>query len=85
MGRAPRDVFVPNGDSRRETAIILVGTADEYNVDQRSIMATKGGFYITSELADFVYDEPEPEPVKKAGTTKKTSGNRAAKKNSEEE
>jgi hypothetical protein len=52
-----RDVFVPNGDSRKDTAIILVGTAREYGIDQRSIKTVAGGFHITSELADLVYDE----------------------------
>lgn len=77
-------VFVPNGDSRTDTAVLLVGTAEEHGVDQRSIKATVGGFWVTEELADLVYaevdeepePEPEPEPVK---TPTKTSGNRAAK------
>lgn len=79
MAPAPHDVFVPNGDSRRETAVLLVGTAEEYGISQRSIKTAPGGFFITEELADIVYDDvdkdvaPEPEPTKKA------SGNRAAK------
>lgn len=92
-----RDVFVPNGDSRRDTAIVLVGTADEFGIDQRSIKTAPGGFYITNELAALVYDEdeleqpepePEPEPKKtarKSTSTKKTSGNRAAKNVTEKE
>lgn len=54
-----RDVFVPNGPSRKDTAIVLVGTADEYGIDQRSIKSVSGGFYITNELAELVYDEGE--------------------------
>lgn len=84
----PRDVFVPNGDSRRDTAIILVGTAEEYGIDQRSIKSTAGGFYITNELAALVYDddepmemvesESEPEPVK--APAKKTTAKKASTK-----
>lgn len=97
MARPGADApFVPNGESRRETAILLVGTADEYGIGQESIRATSAGFYITEELADLLYDEsqpePDPEPEPKApakktsakkSTAKKTSGNRAGKKNEE--
>jgi len=76
--------FVPNGDSRKETAVLLVGTADEYGIDQRSIKTTPSGFLITKELADILYDEDDSDT--KGDTrqdakpaTKKTSGNRAAK------
>lgn len=48
------NIFVPNGTSRRETAILLVGTADEHNIDQRTIKATSGGFFITRDLAELV-------------------------------
>lgn len=74
--------FVPNGDSRRETAILLVGTADEYGIDQRSIRSVSGGFYISEELADVLYAEDDGQqdeaPAPEAEPTK-TSGNRAAK------
>lgn len=50
-------VFVPNGENRRETAIMLVGAADEYGVSQRSIRTTSTGFFITRELADILGDE----------------------------
>ena len=69
--------FVPDGASRTDTAILLVGTATEFGISQRDIRATTGGFYISAALADVIYSEPEP--VKKAPT--KTSGNRAAKNN----
>ena len=61
-------MFVPNGKSRTETAILLVGTAREYGIDQREIRATATGFHISDRLAELVYPEP-----------KKSSGNRAAK------
>lgn len=86
--------FVPENtmDTRKETAVLLVGTAREFGISQRSIQSTYGGFWITQELADVLYDEseqdepevsgnPEPEPV----TKKKTSGNRAAKNQPTEE
>lgn len=83
-----RTVFVPSGASRQDTAVVLVGTAREYGVDQRSILATASGFWITQALADLVFSEaPDEEespaevedeaPKKRA--TKKTSGDRAAK------
>lgn len=75
IGPGGLTAFVPNGSSRQETAIILVAAAEEYGLDQRSIRATQGGFFITDELVDVLYAEPEP-------TTTKTSGKRAAKKNS---
>lgn len=89
MAGFSRDVFVPNGDSRRDTAIVLVGTAEEYGIDQRSIKTAPGGFHITSELADLVYgevyDEPEAEPESvPERPAKKTSGNRAAKNSTTE-
>lgn len=84
-----RTVFVPSGDSQRDTAVLLVGTAKEHGVDQRSILSTVGGFWITQNLSDLVFGEaeaapepePEPEPktTRKRASSKKTSGNRAAK------
>lgn len=50
-------VFVPDGASRRETAILLVGTAEEFDLDQRSIKAALGGFYISDELADLLGED----------------------------
>jgi len=78
--------FVPDGDSRRDTAVLLVGTAREYDLGDRAVSATQGGFYISDELADLLYDEQEeeagtdPEPSKK-----NTSGNRAAKTSTAEQ
>lgn len=90
MARFPKDAFVPNGDDRKETAAILVGTAEEFGIDTRAIRPTSKGFFITNELADILggaEPEPEPEPAKvtKTRQTKKTSGNRAAKTNDSEE
>lgn len=66
--------FVSDSKSRKDTAILLTGTAAEFGVNQRDIRAVQGGFYISDELATILARE-----------TKKTSGNRAAKKNSKEE
>lgn len=86
-----RNVFVPNGDSRKDTATLLVGTAEEFGLSQRSILVRPTGFYITEELADAVYgDEFQPEgddteqteAEKPAPAPTKTSGNRAAKTDS---
>lgn len=82
MPRPELSVFVPNGDSRQDTVVLLVGTADEFGVSQKSIKATRSGFYITEELADLLdgsadegYSEDDPE----------SSGNRAEENDSEEE
>lgn len=88
MARAETTVFVPNGDSRKNTAILLVGTADEFGIDQRSILAARSGFWITEALAQALkadYDEPAKPKRSAKQPAKKTSGNRAAKKNSKEE
>lgn len=67
--------FIPDGRSRKETAILLTGTAGEFGVNQREIRAVQGGFLISDNLAAILARE-----------TKKTSGDRAAKKkNSKEE
>jgi hypothetical protein len=52
---APRGytAFVPNGESRRDTAIILIGTAQEHGLDDSTeVVAANGGFYISDALAD---------------------------------
>lgn len=66
-------VFVPNGDSRQDTAILLVGTAKEFGVPSREIAATQGGFRISQRLSDIIYSESAEQ------SAPKTSGNRAAK------
>lgn len=83
--------FIEDNGDRQGTAILLVGTADEFGVDQRSIRAVRGGFRITQELADILAseadedeDEKSEEPEGSQETTpakknKKTSGDRAAK------
>jgi len=101
MSRESHPLFVANDSAgtRRETATLLVGTADSFGISQRSIRSTRSGFYITEELAEAVYgdaDEPEAEEVEepskpakkttsKKSSTKKTSGNRAAKNTGTEE
>ncbi len=67
MSKASHPYFIPNGDSREDTAVLLVGTADEAGIDQRAIQAVPGGFNITPEVARaaygdaFVDDQPDPE------------------------
>lgn len=85
--------FVPETEmgSRQDTAVLLVGTAREFGIDQHAIKSTHGGYWITDELAALVYDEAEEETeeiiAEVSGNTKSTaksssknaSGNRAAK------
>lgn len=99
MNRSTHPHFVPNDlmGTRHETAVLLVGTAKEFGIDQRDIASTHGGYWITTALADLVYaddadgDETEDgEPATeteddKSEDPKKTSGNRAEKTNSQKE
>lgn len=58
--------FVPNGYSRKETAILLVGTADEYGIDQRAIRAVLGGFFVSDELADVLGEDAEADEIEES-------------------
>lgn len=58
--------------SRQDTAILLVGTAREFDIDQHDIVLAAGGFKISDALLDVLYAEGTATPPK-------TSGNRAAK------
>lgn len=79
----PGEVFVPNGESRRDTAILVLAAADESGVDRRSIRSLRDGFAIPEALESVLYperDEEEAKPKGKAKSTKKkASGDRAAK------
>lgn len=54
-----RTEFIPanTAGSRKDTAVLLVGTATEYGLDQHSILAAQGGFWITPELADLAFED----------------------------
>ncbi len=45
-------VFVPNGQNQGITATWLLYSADENDIDRRSIKTTRGGFNIPDELAE---------------------------------
>lgn len=81
--------FVPNNTagSKTETAVLLVGTADEFGISQSDIVMVSGGYRITEALADVLYEESNDEPDSGDKPPEKTSGNRAGKnkKNSKEE
>ena len=81
--------FVPHDGDRKGTAIVLIGTARDAGLNDRyHVRLGQGGFYISDELADLLYDEQgegEEQPEQESGAPKKASGNRAAKKNSKEE
>jgi len=62
IGKGGLTAFDPNGDSRRETATLLIGAARDADLDDaRHVRATQGGFYISDELADLLYDEQDSE------------------------
>lgn len=48
--------------TRQETAVMLVGTAREFGIDQRDIASTYNGFRISQALSDVLYEEEEGEP-----------------------
>ena len=60
--------FVPNGSAlaatpdqpltRRDLAVVLVGSAEEYGFDQRSIRTTPNGFYVSDEQYKLLF-QPE--------------------------
>lgn len=59
-------MFIPNSHqgSRRDTATLLIGTAEEHGIDKRSIKATSRGFNIPDELAELLgVEAPEAEVV----------------------
>lgn len=57
MGRGGLSAFVPNGDNRKDTAILLVGLVREHGLSHRSIQVTPSGFYVSDELADILESE----------------------------
>lgn len=80
-----KHTFIPaSGAGRRDIAILLVGTAQEFDVSARNVLPTPSGFWVSEILADILVDEGvltedgEYKGPKKAAK-KKTSGNRAAK------
>lgn len=68
------DVFVPNGESRHDTAVTLLGAAHYAGLDPRVVRTSQSGFWIPSALFDAIQAQ------KGKAQPKKTSGNRAAKK-----
>lgn len=91
MARFERTAFVPDVGQRKETAILLVGTAKEAGIDPRSIKMVQGGFWITEELADLVFEDggaeaqteevqtaQDPEPEEKPKPKAKSSKKKAS-------
>lgn len=56
-------VFVPHEGEVAETAVLLTGTATEFDIPQSHIRSdlSRGGFWISDQLADIVYDEADTE------------------------
>lgn len=81
MDRNSHPVFIESSfaGSRQETAILLVGTAREFDIPQREIASTHTGYYISERLADVLAAEmgdeeeteaePEAEPEVEPDTT----------------
>jgi hypothetical protein len=81
VGRVSQFIANDHAGSRKDTAVLLVGTAREFGINQRDIRTTTSGFYISDALATVLYDESQQDAVSGNETkpAKKTSGNRAAK------
>lgn len=54
--RRKYSAFIPHQGDPQGTAQVLVQTARENEIDQRSIQAAQGGFNVTEELADVLYE-----------------------------
>lgn len=80
----PDSVFYPDGASRSQSAVLLLGTAEEFGIAPRTVKAVKGGFWITQDLADILAKDlaEQDSSSEAASAPKKASGNRAGKKNS---
>ena len=76
----PNFVAADAAGTRQETAALLVGTAREFGIDQHDIKRVSNGYLITDRLADILEAESDEDEVSGNETSKKTSGNRAAKK-----
>lgn len=76
MDRSTHPFFVPASlaGSRHETAVLLVGTAREFDIPQRDIASTYNGYYISEALVAVLQregalegsepvEQPAPEPV----------------------
>jgi hypothetical protein len=52
--------FVPEGDSRRDTAILLLGAALDAGLDDSaSVASTQGGYWISDELAEALGEDQD--------------------------
>ena len=52
-----RHTFIENGEDRKDTAVLLVGTAQEFMIPASDILPTPKGFWITERLADVLVEE----------------------------
>lgn len=54
MDKNTHPYFVPDSQegNRRDTAVLLVGTAAEFEIPQREVAATRGGFRISQNVYD---------------------------------
>lgn len=65
MDKSTHPYFVPDDTqgSRRETAILLTGTATEFGIEQREVAATQGGFRISENVYKALgWDEDDETP-----------------------
>lgn len=65
MRPSKSDPFVPNGENRRDTLTLLLGTAEEFGIDAHAVKSDSKhtGFYITQALADVLYEDGDAEEV----------------------
>jgi hypothetical protein len=73
--RFPNWVADDAAGNRQNTAVLLVGTAKEYNLTVRHhISSTRGGFYITDDLADLLEDSEDGEDTKDEDVEQEVEG-----------
>lgn len=57
MSKDSHPYFIANDPDAKTTATLLVGTADEFGIDQHDIQKTQGGYNVTEEIARALYGE----------------------------
>jgi hypothetical protein len=70
--------FIPAdyAGSRKDTAVLLVGTAREFGIDQHNIRRTGSGYTITDRLLDVLIEQSDEDSGEQSGEVE-VSGNDA--------
>lgn len=74
------DVFVSDGDSRQDTAVLLLDAQEKLGLEVGVVQSTEGGFNVPQEVADKAGADYEgkKKPAKKTAA-KKTAAKKSSK------